>query len=110
MTGSAILGIFVNWLFVPQYGGIGAAVATVITYFLWISASMAVSQSLWKINYSFKLVCLQLFCTVIFMSWIIFNESLIHTFHPYVIGLLLILSFLFLAIGPENKAPIKSIF
>ena len=44
--GAAILGIGMNWILVPSYSGMGAAIATVITYLAWILVSMMVSESL----------------------------------------------------------------
>lgn len=51
MTASAFLGIVLNFILVPHFGALGASVATVITYFGWVSATMFVSERLWRVDY-----------------------------------------------------------
>lgn len=50
MIGAALLGLFLNWLLVPRYGGIGAAFSTSVTYFAWIVTTTITSQILWRIS------------------------------------------------------------
>lgn len=50
MSIAAVAGLILNWLLVPPYGGMGAAVATAIVYLIWIIASVVVSEHLWPIG------------------------------------------------------------
>ena len=50
MIGAALLNLLLNYLWVPKYGGIGAAVSTIIVFFLWVSATLIVSERLWRIH------------------------------------------------------------
>ena len=67
LVGAALLGLILNWLLVPDYGAVGAALATVITYFIWIIATLFVSQNLWNINFQFAIMIFQVTSTVFFV-------------------------------------------
>lgn len=60
MVVSAVLNIVLNYALVPRYGNIGAALATAITYFLWVTAAMIVSEKLWKIGFPVGMLTLNL--------------------------------------------------
>ena len=49
-TLAAVLGIFLNYILVPKYSLNGAAIATAITYFLWIVVTFKVSDKLLDLN------------------------------------------------------------
>lgn len=55
MGGAAIFGLLLNWLMVPSYGGIGAALSTSLTYFLWTVASLLVSERCWHVGFNLGL-------------------------------------------------------
>jgi len=55
MGGAAIFGLLLNWLLVPNYGGLGAALSTSLTYFLWIVASLFISERCWHVGYKLGL-------------------------------------------------------
>ena len=78
MTGAAAVGLLMNWLLVPEYGGIGAAIATVITYLLWVIASMIVSESLWRVAFSWVALGLQITTTALFVAWYLTDSSAYH--------------------------------
>lgn len=48
---AALLNIALNALFVPQWGGVGAAIATSISFFVWNIIVLSVSKILWPIGY-----------------------------------------------------------
>lgn len=54
MSGAVVIGLILNWYLVPIYGGVGAAVATVLSYFIWIYLSMLVSERLWRVSFKIK--------------------------------------------------------
>ncbi|MAJ97277.1 MAG: hypothetical protein CMI56_01510 [Parcubacteria group bacterium] len=47
---TALIGIGMNLLLVPELGGVGAAIATAITHFLWIIITMVVSERYWRLD------------------------------------------------------------
>jgi O-antigen/teichoic acid export membrane protein len=65
MAGSAILGLLLNLILVPSYGGSGAALATSITYFVWAMASLIVSERLWCIGLLSPLVAFQVTTAIV---------------------------------------------
>ena len=65
--GAVLVGILLNWALVPEYGMIGASMATVITYFLWIIAALLISEKMWKVNFQIKIILFQLFVSMLFM-------------------------------------------
>ena len=72
MGGAAVLGLALNWLLVPSYGGVGAAVATAITYFVWVLASLIVSERLWKVKFRLEIMGLQILLAVCFGAYFTF--------------------------------------
>jgi O-antigen/teichoic acid export membrane protein len=79
MAGPAILGLILNWILVPAYGAIGAALATSSTYFMWAMASLIVSERLWCIRLLSIRMVLQLataIVTTIFLLIALENLSL----------------------------------
>jgi O-antigen/teichoic acid export membrane protein len=69
MTVAAIAGIVLNWLLVPVFGGMGAAIATVITYLVWIILSMIVSESLWRVGFPLLVLSSQVGVGMVFVAW-----------------------------------------
>jgi O-antigen/teichoic acid export membrane protein len=75
MTGAALIGLVLNWFLVPEYGSIGAAIATVITYLLWATASMIVSEFLWHVGFSWAALAFQLTTASIFVAWYLIDGT-----------------------------------
>ena len=48
-----VVGLILNFLIVPTYGIIGASVATVFTFFIWIVVTSIVSNLHWKIKFNY---------------------------------------------------------
>lgn len=69
MTGAAVVGFLLNWLLVPRFAGSGAAVATSVTYLIWVIVSMIVSESLWRVSYSWVGLGCQIATGVLFAIW-----------------------------------------
>jgi len=74
MGGAAIVGLLLNWLLVPAYGGVGAAIATVITYFGWIVASMVMSERLWLVSFPLKLFFVQVVVAAGIVAWYLMTD------------------------------------
>ena len=51
MVGAGILNIILNYFFVPNWGGMGAALSTVVSYFVWICVTVIISERLWKVSF-----------------------------------------------------------
>lgn len=69
---AAFVNIILDFLFVPRFGGIGAAIATSISFFVWILATLIVSQMLWAVNYPLKILTLQICLGVLGCWWILY--------------------------------------
>lgn len=50
---AAVMNIGLNAWWVPLYGGMGAAAATAISFFIWNMLSLYVSERLWKVGYAY---------------------------------------------------------
>ena len=57
---AALANIFLNYLLVPAYGGMGAAVATALAFLIRISVSLYVSERLWRIRYPLAIFAWQI--------------------------------------------------
>jgi len=75
MLGASALGILLNWLLVKDYGIVGAALSTSITYLVWVVASVIVSEKLWKIGFPIKVILMQLFTSITATCFIINDIS-----------------------------------
>ncbi len=51
MCFTGILNLCLNYLWVPTYGGMGAALANSISYFIWILFSLIISERYWHIGF-----------------------------------------------------------
>ena len=71
MIGATCFGLVMNWLLVPKYAEVGAAIATAITYLFWVVISMAVSEFYWKTAFSWIVFAIQVSCGVFFVAWYI---------------------------------------
>ena len=63
---SAIIGVILNWVLVPIFGGVGAAIATAITFFLWTLFSLVISEKYWKVDYPLFIIFIQITIATIF--------------------------------------------
>ena len=70
-----IVAIFLNFLLIPKYSIIGAAHSTAVTFIFWVTLSLAVSESLWRINYPLRVIMIQLSIAYIFTLWFTHNSS-----------------------------------
>jgi O-antigen/teichoic acid export membrane protein len=70
MVGAAVLNIVLNWLWVPSFGGMGAAIATAISFLVWIVASLVVSERLWPVGFPLPVLAAQVTLGVIAVAWI----------------------------------------
>lgn len=71
MASAAVLGILLNWLLVPDWAAMGAAIATVATYFAWVIASMMVSERLWQVGFPWRVFALQVCVGLGFVIWFV---------------------------------------
>jgi len=67
-VGMALVGIALNWLFVPSFGMMGAATATVISYFIWVVLAVLISETLWKVEFNLGIMVLQLILGLCFVA------------------------------------------
>jgi len=62
---AAGLNIGLNLLWVPDYGGMGAAAATSVSYCIWGILSLAVSEKLWRVGYAYGVMLGQIIAGMI---------------------------------------------
>jgi O-antigen/teichoic acid export membrane protein len=74
MGGAAAMGVLLNMALVPTYGGIGAALATAITYFAWVFASMLVSERLWHVGFPITLFMTQIATGASVVTWLVLTD------------------------------------
>ncbi len=73
MTGAAVLNLVLNWMLVPAYGGMGAAVATALSYLVWIAAALALSERMWAVGFPVRLLAAQVALGAIGVGWVTFG-------------------------------------
>ncbi len=84
LIGAACFGLFMNWLLVPKFGEVGAAIATSITYLFWVVISMIVSEFFWRTAFSWIIFGIQVSSGAIFVGWYI-TEGFKFTFHQVLV-------------------------
>ncbi len=57
---TGVLNVILNFLWVPKYGGMGAAFANSVSYFVWIMVSLIISEKYWRINLPIKMLLSQI--------------------------------------------------
>jgi O-antigen/teichoic acid export membrane protein len=72
---AAVLNIPLNYLLVPTYGVIGAALATSAVYLIWVVIVLVISEKLWYVGYPFFLFFLQTLIGVVGVGWILYAHE-----------------------------------
>jgi len=57
---AVLLNIVLDIYLVPKYGGVGAAIATSISFFVWNIVTLILSERFWPIHYPIGIFCLQI--------------------------------------------------
>jgi O-antigen/teichoic acid export membrane protein len=73
---AALINIFLNFMLIPYFGMIGAAWATVVSYFIMFVLVLVISQKMYFIPYEIKRLAL---ITAVIFSIIIFNAFILKT-------------------------------
>jgi len=60
MGSAALLNIGLDAWLVPQYGGLGAAIATSVSFFVWNVLTLIVSERFWCVGYHYGIMATQL--------------------------------------------------
>jgi len=60
MIVAASINLGLNYILVPTYGGIGAAIATATTFFIWTISSMFISEKYWQVGFPFIIIFCQI--------------------------------------------------
>jgi len=81
---AAIINIVLNYVLVPQYSVLGAAIASSLTFLLWILITLIVSQMLWPVKFPFRQITFQLFggliATGILITSFMLEKNILGTF------------------------------
>jgi O-antigen/teichoic acid export membrane protein len=72
---AGLVNIGLNFLWVPKYGGMGAALATSFSYFLWIVLAMIVSERLWPVHFPIFLMLCQVAAGATAVAWLSLAHS-----------------------------------
>jgi O-antigen/teichoic acid export membrane protein len=72
MSIAAILNILLNYLLVPKYGGLGAALGTALSFFIWIILVLTISENLWRVGYPIKIFITQVIVGAVSSGVILF--------------------------------------
>lgn len=71
MCAAALLNLALNWLWVPSMGGLGAAVATAVSFAAWIAVALAVSERLWPVRFPLVLLAGQVSVGAAATAWLL---------------------------------------
>ncbi len=69
MALAAALALLLNFFLVPVYGSVGAALATVLTYFFWLFISAVISEYLWRVSFDWVLILFQIGISFVFVFY-----------------------------------------
>ena len=72
MALAAVLNLLLNYLWVPSFGAMGAALATAASYFAWIVVSLLISETYWQVKFPFGVMASQIVlgATVVYLlTW-----------------------------------------
>jgi O-antigen/teichoic acid export membrane protein len=72
---AAMLNLGLNWLLVPPFGGLGAAVATAVSFLAWIVAALCVSERLWRVGFPLALMGGQIVLGAAAVAWLVARGS-----------------------------------
>tara|TARA_B100000242_G_C43055458_1_gene493951 strand:+ start:5387 stop:6829 length:1443 start_codon:yes stop_codon:yes gene_type:complete len=104
---AVILGILLNYLMVPKYGSVGAAIATSLTFTFWIVLITYFSKKLENIKLPYLILFSQAFTAIVSIYIIIINDP---SKKPFVCFITFVLSsFIFLILGFNDRISTKFI-
>jgi O-antigen/teichoic acid export membrane protein len=98
---SAIIGVLLNWILVPTFGGFGAAIATALTFFLWALLSLLISEHYWRVGYPLVRMSLQIVSATIFVATFLWFRPG-YTFSIFILTFLLILFLIISSLTKKN--------
>lgn len=75
MGGAVAVNILLNLWLVPVHGAMGAALATALTFLVWISASVVVSERLWNVGAPFGVLVAQVAFGAAVVAWLIIGHG-----------------------------------
>lgn len=87
MAGAAGVNVALNWWLVPAYGGMGAAIATALSYLFLVGTSMVVSERLWKVDFEAGVMLAQIALGAASVAVMATNEQ---RSWPFVLGIHLV--------------------
>jgi O-antigen/teichoic acid export membrane protein len=94
---AALINLGLNFLWVPAYGGKGAALATSITFGAWCLFTLFVSQRLWRVPFQFWIMAFQILLGVVVTVWLLMLSAGTHAFAITFIAVHIVVLLLFLS-------------
>ncbi len=67
---TGVLNLFLNYLWVPLFGGMGAALATAVSYLVWTILSLLISERYWKVQFPLGVMTGQIAVGVLAVAWL----------------------------------------
>ncbi len=108
MAGAGMLNFGLNWIFVPLYGGVGAALSTSISYFVLVVVAVSISEHLWKINFPYALLLTQVVLGTASMIWLMTTAAAMYV--QVLVAHLTVAVLLLSAFDKTNRRTIVSLF
>ncbi|WP_321529294.1 oligosaccharide flippase family protein [Sedimenticola selenatireducens] len=107
MAGAAVLGLVLNWFLVPDYGGMGAALATALTYLVWVTAALIISERLWNVGFQFSVMSMQISSTIGFVIGFIFFGRGDMSGMTFIVATILVVNLIFFSVAKKDRITIR---
>lgn len=70
-----VLNLFLNYLWVPLFRGMGAALATAVSYFVWNVISLLISERYWKVQFPLGVMTGQVAVGAFTVAWLTWHAG-----------------------------------
>jgi len=105
MCVTGALNLLLNYLWVPLYGAIGAAMANSVAYFIWIIVSMMISERFWRVGFNIPLLIGQIGIGVVGVA-LLYNLSSYTSLTVIIVHIIVLV----LVISSVNRSTKKMLF
>lgn len=101
----AVINILVNFILIPVLGIMGAAIATLASYFVMSGGLYLVTQKFYKIEYEKKKISLIFFLIIVsgIIYYVLYYNEQLFLIYKFLILILFLVSILFFVMGPEER-------
>ena len=110
MGAGVLVNIALNVLLVPTLAGMGAALATALTFLLWIVASIIVSERFWPVGFRLDIFAAQITAGAIVVAWVVWASDSWPTIPQYAAAVLVCAFLIFWSVDSEQRMRIHQSF